>query len=124
MALYKGFSTYNRLKKFRVTDFELAKVDLLNHFNIRKGSKLMNPNFGTIIWDTLFEPLTDDIKTAIIADIKSIVSYDPRLNIDNVIITEFDQGLQIELSLIYVPQNNRNTLYLQFARDARTVNTL
>ena len=49
---YKGFSTNNRSKKFRVTDFELVKQDLINHFNIRKGEKLMNPNFGTIIWNT------------------------------------------------------------------------
>ena len=84
MTTYKGFSTYDRTKKFRITDFELAKQDLFNHFHIRKGEKLMNPNFGTIIWGILFEPFTEEIKAAIVKDIKAIAAYDPRISIDNV----------------------------------------
>ena len=59
--IYKGFSTYNRNKKFSITDLDLIKQDLFNHFNIRRGEKLMNPNFGTIVWDLLFEPLTEEV---------------------------------------------------------------
>lgn len=124
MALYRGFSTVNRFKKFRVTDFELCKQDLLNYFNIRKGSKLMNPGFGTVIWDMLFEPLTDAAKSIIIDDIKKVVSYDPRIAVSNVIITEYEHGLQIQIDLTYVQLNNTQVLYLQFARDAKQVNTL
>ena len=43
MATYTGFSTYNRLRKFRLTDFDLVRQDLFNHFSIRRGEKLMNP---------------------------------------------------------------------------------
>lgn len=124
MALYRGFSTVNRFKKFRVTDFELCKQDLLNYFNIRKGSKLMNPGFGTVIWDMLFEPLTDAAKSIIIDDIKKVVSYDPRIAVSNVIITEYEHGLQIQIDLTYVQLNNTQALYLQFARDAKQVNTM
>ena len=63
--LYKGFSTINRNKKFRATDVELVKQDLINHFSVRKGEKLMQPNFGTIIWDMLFEPLDEKNKSLI-----------------------------------------------------------
>jgi phage baseplate assembly protein W len=52
----------NIFKKFRVTDAELVKQNLYNHFNVRKGEKLMQPNFGTIIWNMLFEPLTEETK--------------------------------------------------------------
>lgn len=124
MATYKGFSTVNRNKKFRLTDFELCKQDLLNYFNIRKGTKLMNPEFGTIIWNMIFEPLTDATKSTIIDDIKKVVSYDPRISVSNVTITEYESGLQIELDLIYVQLNNTQKIYLQFARDAQQVKTL
>lgn len=124
MAMYKGFSTVNRNKKFRVTDFELCKQDLLNHFNIRKGTKLMNPDFGTVIWDTLFDPLTDAVKTTIINDIKKIVGYDPRITVSNVTITEYEHGIQIELDLIYVQTNTREQMFLKFARDAKKVNLI
>lgn len=114
MALYKGFSTYNRSKKFRITDFELVKQDLINHFNIRKGEKLMNPDFGTIIWDSLFEPLNEDIKNLIMQDVKRILGNDPRVSAQNVIVTQFEHGLQIEIDLIYISSNKRDMLTVNF----------
>ena len=50
MALYRGYNTVdNQTTKTRLEDEELIKRDLINHFNIRKGEKLMRPDFGTII---------------------------------------------------------------------------
>lgn len=121
MALYNGFSTYNRSKHFRITDFELVKQDLINHFNIRKGEKLMNPDFGTVIWDTLFDPLDDDTKNVIIQDVKRIIGYDPRVGAQNVVVTQFDFGIQIEIDLIYISTNQRNLLSLNFDRNSRSV---
>ena len=37
------------LKKFSITDIELIKQDLFNHFYTRQGERLMNPTYGTII---------------------------------------------------------------------------
>jgi phage baseplate assembly protein W len=111
---YKGFSTQAGNKNFRLTDFDLIKQDILNHFNIRKGEKLMRPNFGTIIWNVLHEPFTEDLKSVITQDVKAIASYDPRVSFDNIIITEFDQGLQIELQLRYVLSNQTNVMLLNF----------
>ena len=119
--IYRGFSTLNRRNNFRVSDYDLVRQDLYNHFNIRKGEKLMNPKFGTIIWDLLFEPLTDDIKDIITDDIKTIVEYDPRVVADNVVITEYDRGIQIELELRYVLTNQSKVMALQFERDSRTL---
>lgn len=119
--MYRGFSTVGRDKKFRLTDFELVKQDLINHFNIRKGEKLMNPNFGTIIWNVLYEPLTEDLKSVIITDIKAIANYDPRVSVDNVIITEYDRGIQIELELRYLQTNQSNLLNLQFDNQSNTL---
>lgn len=112
--MYRGFSTVGRDKKYRLTDFDLVKQDIINHFYIRKGEKLMNPSFGTIIWNVLHEPLTDDLKSVIISDIKSIANYDPRVSFDNIVITEYEQGIQIELQLRYVQTNQSNLLSLQF----------
>ena len=120
--MYKGFSTVGRDRKFRLTDFELVKQDLINHFYIRKGEKLMNPNFGTIIWNVLHEPLTEDLKSVIVTDIKAVASYDPRLSIDNVVITEYSQGIQVELQLRYIQTNQTNLLNLQFDNQTNTLN--
>ena len=116
MTLYNGFSTYNRIRKFKITDFDLAKQDLFNHFHIRRGEKLMNPNFGTIIWDAIFEPFTESLKDAITDDVKRIAAYDPRIGIQNVIITEFTDGIKLELVLTYIPSNQVDRMIMQFER--------
>lgn len=122
--MYRGFSTVNKLNKFRLTDMELVKQDLINHFNIRKGEKLMNPNFGTMIWNVLFDPLTEEVKSAILNDVNTVIKYDPRVAAERVIITEFEQGLQLEVELRYVQTNQLSSMLLQFDRGLRTVNVI
>jgi phage baseplate assembly protein W len=118
---YKGFSTINQNKKFRLTDVELIKRDLLNHFAIRKGEKLMNSEFGSIIWNLLFEPLTADVKALIVDDIQRIVGYDPRVVVDNVLVDQFDLGLQIQVQLTVLPDNYTDVLSLQFNRELNSI---
>jgi phage baseplate assembly protein W len=120
---YKGFSTLGSSKNFRLTDFDLIKQDIFNHFNIRKGEKLMRPNFGTIIWNVLHEPFTEDLKSVITQDVKAIASYDPRVSFDNIIITEYDQGIQIELQLRYVLTNQTNVMLMNFNGTNNTLST-
>lgn len=118
---YRGLNTIGASKKFRIVDFDLVKQDLINHFNIRKGEKLMQPNFGSIIWNCLYDPLTPDVKAAITQDVRRIVNYDPRLQVDDVIINEFDQGLQIQLDLTYLPGNFADSLILNFDAQAQNL---
>jgi len=121
MALYTGFSTYNRYKKFRLTDFDLVQQDLFNHFNIRKGEKLMNPEFGTIIWGMLFEPLTEGLRKSLTDDIKRIVSYDPRIATNSIRLDEFAYGLQVSISVTYLVENKNYTIVFNFDRDSKTL---
>lgn len=120
-TVYKGFSTFNRDKKFRVVDFELVKQNLYNHFNIRKGEKLMQPNFGSNIWNMLFEPLTEEVRQIIVDDVKSVVSYDPRVSVSNVLVTQFDHGIQLVVELSYIPSNQLETLVLNFDNRSRSL---
>jgi phage baseplate assembly protein W len=113
-TLYKGFSTVNRSKKFRVNDVDLVKQDLINHFSVRKGEKLMQPKFGSIIWGLMFEPLDDHANQLIVDDVKKIVGYDPRIGLQNITITGQDYGIQIELDLLFIPTNQTTNLSLQF----------
>ena len=67
MTTFVGFNTQNQYKKFTLLDFELIKRDLLNAFNIRKGQLPGRPDYGTILWDYLFEnqveAVTEDRKS-------------------------------------------------------------
>lgn len=120
---YRGFSTIDRSKRFRLTDVELVKRDLINHFSIRKGEKLMQPDFGSIIWSMLFEPMNDATHQAIVDDVERIVSYDPRINLQAINIDEQDHGLQISLDLLYVPTNQATELSMNFDSNSDTLTT-
>lgn len=113
--MYKGFSTVStNTENYNLYDFDLIKRDLLNHFYTRQGERLMNPSFGCVIWDLLFEPLTEQIKDLILQNVNKIVNYDPRVTAENVIVTAYDSGIQIQLTLLFVPYNLQQTLQLRF----------
>jgi phage baseplate assembly protein W len=123
MTNYKGFSTLQSAKKYTLTDFELAQQDLLNYFSIKKGEKLMQPGFGTIIWNMLFEPLDESTQLMITNDIQKIVGYDPRLTVGQVAVTQEDTGFLVQLTLSYIPTNQTSTLVLNFNRNSQTLTT-
>lgn len=123
MITYRGFSTLVSPKKYAVTDFELAKRDLLNYFSIRKGERLMQPNFGTIIWDMLFEPLSEDVQQIITDDIVRIASYDPRLVVGQVAVQQQTNGFLIQLTLSYKNTNQVEELKLTFDQNSKTLTT-
>lgn len=116
---YKGFSTVNTSSQgFALYDLELIKQDLLNHFHTRRGERLMNPQFGTIIWDMLFEPMTEELKESIVNNVNEIINYDPRLVAQNVIVTTYESGIQIECILKYLPYNIQQSMQLRFDQSA------
>ena len=112
---YRGFSTVNAdIQNTVLYDLALIKQDLINHFHIRKGEKLENPNFGTIIWQMLYEPLTEQNKAIIVNDVTGIVNSDPRTKVIKTIVTQKDQGIQIEITLIYLPYNIQEDMQFNF----------
>jgi phage baseplate assembly protein W len=112
---YKGFSTVSQeTENFSLYDFQLIQQDLLNHFHVRQGERLMNPTFGTIIWDLLFEPLTEELKELITQNVNTIINYDPRITANQVIVTQYETGIQIECVLTYLPYNIQQSMQFRF----------
>lgn len=115
---YRGFSTIAEpAGSFAMYDIGLIKQDIINHFHIRKGERLERPEFGTIIWDILFDPLTEELKEIIVEDVTTIINFDPRVKVDKVIVSQFESGIQIECELTYLPYNISEQLRFQFDQD-------
>ncbi len=112
---YKGFSTANPSNRgSKLYDFDLVKQDILNQFNTRKGQRVMNPTFGTIIWDVLMEPQTPHIKNLLTKDITDICNSDPRVHPMQIAINEYPQGYIIEITLAMKNTNQTSTLRMAF----------
>jgi len=119
---YKGFSSSAKSQGFKLYDIDLVKQDLINHFYIRKGEKLEQPEFGTVIWDLLFEQFTDEVKESISKDVEAVVNYDPRVSVTNLLIDSTSQGIRIEVELIYIPFNVNERMTFNFDRDNSIIN--
>lgn len=115
---YRGISTVNvENTSFNLYDIALIKQDIINHFHIRVGEKLENPEFGTIIWDVLFEPMTDQLREAIANNVTDIINYDPRVQVDQVIVDTYESGILIECTLTYLPYSISESMRLKFDED-------
>lgn len=119
---YKGFSSKETNKNFKLYDIDLVKQDLINHFYIRKGEKLENPEFGTVIWDILFEPFTEEIKTIIAKDVEAIINYDPRIQVNEITVDSTEQGIRIEASITYMPFNINEMMSFDFDKQNSVIN--
>ncbi len=116
---YKGFSTVDATERnSKLYDFDVIKQDLLNHFNTRKGERVMNPEFGSIIWNVLYDPLTEELRRAIEQDIKTIIESDPRINSPVIRVAEAEYGILLEINLTYTGTDQSEVIRLAFDKNA------
>jgi phage baseplate assembly protein W len=119
---FKGFSSKADKQNFKLYDFECAKQDLINRLSIRKGERVENPEFGTIIYDAIFEPFTEALKDAILEDVTANLNADPRIATEEILVTEADKGIAIQATITYVPLNI--TEKLRFGFDENSLSRL
>lgn len=111
---YKGFSTLTTGN--RLYDISLAKQDLLNQIMTKKGERVMAPEFGCIVWDYLFDPLTPAIQKVVRDDIIRIVSEDIRFSTISIDLTEQNNGFTLAVNLLYIPEDLTDMLVVEFDR--------
>ena len=99
MTTFVGFNTQNQYKKFTLVDFELVKRDLLNAFNIRQGQLPGRPEYGTVLWNYLFENQIDAVQQGIINEVQRVAGGDPRVFISNINVYPQENGMLIELEI-------------------------
>jgi phage baseplate assembly protein W len=73
-----------------------------------------NPEFGTIIYDALFEPFTEALRDAILEDVTQNLNADPRISTEDIQVQEADRGIAIQATITYVPLNITEKLRFSF----------
>lgn len=116
---FVGFSTASvNQNGWTLYDVELIKQDIMNEFMTRQGERPMLPTYGSIIWNLLFEPLTESLKDEVLSDAKRIIRKDPRVSWQSAIVTESQNGLRIDIDLHFVPFDTVSALSVIFDRRA------
>jgi phage baseplate assembly protein W len=119
MATFIGFNTQDQFKKFTLLDAELVKRDLLNGLNIRQGQLPGRPQYGTALWDNLFENQTNETTQSIEREIQRVAGYDPRIQISDVQVFPQENGILIQVELAIVPSTDAQRLSIFFDQQQR-----
>lgn len=115
--IFRGYSSVNKTKPTtEIIDAELVKVDILNHFNTLRGERVMRPNFGSIIWELLFDPFDNQTREAILADARRIIESETRVVLTGLNLTEFEYGLRIDIDVLYQPFGVADSFAVNFDR--------
>ena len=113
---FVGFNTVDHPNPpYSLTNLELVKRDILNQFATPIGSRVMLPNFGTYIYDYLFDPFDEITKNKIIDDAVRVVQSDPRVQLVNIDVFQEDQSLNIAMNLYFVPESVTDNLFVTFS---------
>jgi len=119
MPTFIGFNTQDQYKKFTLLDDALVKRDLLNGLNIRQGQLPGRPQFGTTLWDNLFENQSPALVTAIENEIQRVAGYDPRIQIADTQVFPQENGILIQVQLAKVPNTTAQQLSIFFDQQQR-----
>lgn len=118
---YKGFSSTEYKKNFKIYDIDVVKQDILNHFNIRKGEKLENPTFGTEIYDLLYEQLTPEVKEKIGKEVQTVLNFDRRIQVERLSIDSTMFGVSVIVEATFLPFNVIDKIQLDFDRNTNII---
>lgn len=130
MAQYLGFSTKNSClpkttnpiigddggpggtmtdviwgKKFQLNDTELVIQDFINALSIRKGTKVGQPGYGSILLDFVFEPNVADLQFNIESEIRRVAAQDSRIILNRITPYASENGILIEVEMAVAPFN-------------------
>lgn len=119
MPTFIGFNTQDQFKKFTLVDDALVKRDLLNALNIRQGQLPGRPQYGTALWDNLFENQTPETEQNIINEIQRVAGGDPRIQVTNVQLFPQQNGMLIQVEVIIVPGTTAEQLSVFFDQQTR-----
>ena len=119
MTTYIGFNTQQQYKKFTLTDFELIKRDLLNAFNIRQGQLPGRPQYGTVLWEYLFENQIETVQQGMIQEVQRVAGGDPRLIVTDINIYPQQNGILLEVQIQTVNASQAEILSIFFNEQTR-----
>jgi len=130
MATYLGFSTQGSCKpkttnaisgsaggpggirqsissgaKFSLVDAQLVLQDFINALNIRQGTKVGQPGYGSRIWDFVFEFNGAQTQFQLENEVRRIANADPRIALNQVKAYPFENGILLEVQLAVLPYN-------------------
>ena len=93
--LFVGYSSVSNSSNRQLTDLKLVEQDLLNHFNTRRGERVMMPTWGCRIWEYLYEPFDQATVDSIKYEAEQVINSDPRVTLQTINVIELRPGISV-----------------------------
>lgn len=119
--LFVGYSNVSGSQSSQLTDLKLVEQDLLNHFNTRRGERVMMPTWGCGIWEYLYEPFDQSTVDSVKFEAQQVINSDPRVELQTINVIQFDYGIRIEMNLFYSPLRAYSTFSIDFDKRSQAM---
>lgn len=104
----------NTGRKYRLVDIPLVVQDFVNAMNIRRGTKVGQPGYGTTLWSFVFEPNSVETQNLLKNEIIRIAGLDPRITLNGVNLFTQEHGILVEAEIAIAPLNDPQVISLFF----------
>lgn len=113
---FVGFNTVGQpTPPYSLTNIEIVKRDINNQFATPIGARVMLPDFGTNIYNYLFDPFDEYTKNVIIEDAVRVVQSDPRVELVSIDVFQQDQALNVVMVLLFKPESITDNMFVTFS---------
>lgn len=113
---FVGFNTVGQPNPpYSLTNIDLIKRDIENTFATPKGSRVMLPDYGTNIYNYLFDPFDEITKNTIVEDAVSVIQSEPRVQLVSIDVFQEDQALNVVMILLFLPESITDNMFVTFS---------
>jgi phage baseplate assembly protein W len=96
-------------------DDEALTGSVINIIRTRRGERVFNPDFGSTIYSSLFEPMSSSTRIMLEAQIENALEqHEPRITLQYVNITVNEAMNRYDVTIAYVPVSGGNMVEIEF----------
>jgi phage baseplate assembly protein W len=101
--------------KLAVTDFDAVRASMNNLFLIKRGTRILDPTFGSNLDVYLFEQLNETNAGFLADDVEEILTQEPRIMVESIDVVVDEVNNQYVVGVkFYVPELSKESLDLSF----------
>jgi phage baseplate assembly protein W len=97
------------------SNIDAINGSIMNIIKTKKGERVFQPDFGSTIYNSLFEPMNSQTRIVLEAQIENALNqHEPRININEIKVVAKPDENGYEVYISYVPNNEKTLAELEF----------
>jgi len=109
------FQTGGAKGNLAVTDVNSVRAAIHNLFLVKRGSRILDPTFGSNLDVYLFEPINDNNARLLADDVEEILEQEKRILVDDIHVTSDMINSQYIVDIrFYIPSLSKEVLDMSF----------